>query len=73
LTEEETFKRLALRAQKEGRADDTEEAIRLRLKQYYEATLPILDFMKAKTRFVEIDGLPAVEVVEADIQKKLGI
>jgi hypothetical protein len=29
--------------------------------------------MKAKTRFVEIDGLPAVEVVEADIQKKLGI
>ena len=43
IPEPETMKRLLLRAEKEGRADDNEQAIRFRLEQYYKDTLPVLD------------------------------
>jgi adenylate kinase len=70
---EESLKRLSLRAQKEGRADDTPEKIELRLKQYYTDTLPVIDFLKEKTSFIQIDGLKTVEEVTDSINKSLGI
>ena len=73
LPKEETFKRLRLRAEKEGRADDTQETIELRLKQYTEATLPVLDYLNQETSFFEIDGTPAIEKVSAKINEALGI
>lgn len=73
LPEAETFKRLRLRAQKEGRADDTDEAIALRLKQYIEVTLPVLDYLNHETTFFEIDGTPPIPEVSAKINQALGI
>ncbi len=73
LPREESLKRLALRAQLEKRADDTPEAIALRLKQYEEATLPILGFMKTHTDFIELDGSPAIPEVTKEIDQALGL
>lgn len=68
---EESFKRLLLRAQKEGREDDTEEAIRFRLEQYHKDTLPVLDFLRENSTFVTIDGSPSIEVVTEQINLAL--
>ncbi|MCL5774830.1 MAG: nucleoside monophosphate kinase [Patescibacteria group bacterium] len=73
LPKDETFKRLKLRAEKEGRADDTEEAIELRLKQYTEVTLPVLDYLNGETTFFEVDGTPAVALVSQKINQVLGV
>jgi len=70
---EETFKRLLLRAKIEGRADDTPEGIEFRLKQYEEATVPMFEYMRANTDFIEIDGRPPIPEVTAAINKALGL
>lgn len=73
LPKEESLKRLLLRAEKEHRADDTKEKIELRLKQYQEDTVPVLDFLKNKTKFFEINGNQEVNKVTTDIFQKLNI
>ena len=73
INKEITFKRLLLRAEKEGRADDTKEKIEVRLKQYYEDTLPVLDYLKKETVFFSIDGSFSIEEVDQNVNKILGI
>lgn len=73
LPEDESIKRLRLRAEKENRADDTLEKIKLRLEQYYKDTLPVLEYLKEKTVFFEIDGTPPIEEVTKSINTKLGL
>ena len=73
LPREESIKRLLLRAEIEHRADDTRESIESRLKEHETATLPILDYMKTKTQFVEIDGTPSIEEVTEEIFRVLDI
>lgn len=73
LPREESIKRLLLRAETEKRTDDTRESIESRLKEHETATLPILDYMKAKTQFIEIDGTPSIDEVTREIFKALGI
>ena len=70
---EETFKRLLLRAKVEGRADDTPEGIEFRLKQYEEATVPMFEYMRANTDFIEIDGRPPIPEVTRAIFQALGL
>lgn len=50
------------------RADDTEEAIRARLKTYHEETEPILE----KYEHVKVNGEKSVEEVQEEILKVLG-
>ena len=71
LPKEESEKRLLLRAKKEGRADDTKETIANRLKQFYYATWPVVEFLKQRSNFIEIDGSPALEEVTQTINLKL--
>jgi adenylate kinase len=73
LPKKETLDRLLLRAQKEGRADDTAEKIDVRLQQYYKDTVPVLDFLKPQTTFIEIDGRPAIEEVTKAINQALSL
>lgn len=73
LHKEESIKRLVLRSKTEGRADDTPEGIEKRLRQYEEATVPILDYMRQHTRFVEVDGRPSIPEVAAQINRALGL
>lgn len=73
IPKEESVKRIMLRAELEHRADDTREAVEKRLGQYYEQTLPILDYMKQHGKFIEIDGLGTIEEISAKINSALGI
>ena len=68
---DESIHRLVLRGELEHRADDTPEAIDFRLKQYQEATVPMLDYLRTETIFVDIDGIPAVPNVAKSISDAL--
>lgn len=69
----ESVNRILLRAKKEGRADDTQELVEKRLQQYYDATLPVVEYLKNNTSFFEIDGRPPVEEVTVEIESAIGI
>lgn len=71
IPKEESVNRLLLRAQKESRTDDTREVIEKRLEQYYEATLPVVDYLKQETNLIEIDGRPSVAEVTENLNQKL--
>lgn len=73
IPKDETMHRLTLRAEKEGRADDTPEKIEFRLQQYYADTLPVLDFLKERTHLIEIDGRPEIQTVTNNIITALGL
>ena len=73
LPREESLRRLLLRAKIEKRLDDTPTAIQSRLKLYEEATLPIIDYMKTHTEFIEIDGQPSIFEVTKEIDKAIGL
>ena len=73
LPREESVKRLLLRAEKEKRADDTMEKIEFRLQQYNNDTVPVLEYLKNKTNFFEIDGTPDIEAVSQNINQALGL
>ncbi len=70
---EESLKRLLLRAEKEGRTDDTREAIEFRLEQYAKETLPTVEFLKQNSDYYEIDGRPAIPEVTRQIFVALGL
>jgi adenylate kinase len=73
LPREESIKRLALRAQNEQRADDTVDAIERRFEYYDEMMPPVIEYLKRETKFIEIDGRPASDVVEKAVDVALGI
>jgi len=73
IPEQEAYRRLQIRAHIEGRADDQPEKVKLRLHQYYIETVPVADFLKTETDFVDIDGLPSIEEVSRSVYEALGI
>lgn len=60
---DEIVARLAKRAAEQGRADDTEEAIRHRQDVYQAQTAPLIDVYRDRGLLVEIDGLGSVDEV----------
>lgn len=63
----ELVRRLAHRAEVEGRADDTPEVIRHRLEVYEEQTAPLIDIYAARGLVAMIDGLGEIDSVTARI------
>ena len=55
--------RLAGRAQAEGRADDSPDAVRNRLAVYDEATAPVVDFYRNAGRLACVDGVGGMDEV----------
>lgn len=55
--------RLAGRAQAEGRADDSPDAVRNRLKVYNDATAPVVDFYRNSGRLACVDGVGGMDEV----------
>jgi adenylate kinase len=47
----------------DGRSDDNEETIRVRLQVYAEQTEPLLDVYRSRALLVEVDGLGEVDEV----------
>lgn len=73
LPRETSLERLLSRAKKEGREDDTLRGIEKRLDAYDEATKPTLEYLRKETRFMEIDGRPAIAEIEKNIDAALGL
>jgi adenylate kinase len=60
---EEVVARLLKRAEIDGRPDDNEETIRVRLQVYAEQTAPLLDLYRSRGMLVEVDGLGHIDEV----------
>ena len=60
---DEVVVRLLRRAAIDGRIDDNEETIRVRLQVYAEQTEPLLDLYRSRGLLVEVDGLGEVDEV----------
>ena len=67
--EDELMKRLILRGQQSGRADDNEETIKKRLVVYHSQTQPLIEWYKKEGLHHHIDGLGTLERIFGDIQK----
>ena len=55
--------RIAGRAQAEGRADDTPESVRTRLKVYSDQTAPVVDFFRQRGKLSVVDGVGSLDEV----------
>ncbi len=62
--EDELVKRLLLRGQTSGRADDqSEETIRNRFQEYLNKTLPIQNYYSAKNKYVGVMGIGDIDEI----------
>ncbi|KUG56907.1 adenylate kinase [Serinicoccus chungangensis] len=68
---DEVVQRLLARAQEQGRADDTEEVIRERMRMYAEETAPLAAHYKARGLLRRVDGMGSVEEVTGRIEAAL--
>ena len=69
---DEVVQRLLARAVEQGRADDTEEVIRERMRLYAEETAPLAAVYAERGLLHRVDGMGAVEEVTARIEAVLG-
>jgi adenylate kinase len=66
------LERLAARAKKEGRTDDTPETIKHRLNVYHEKTEPVVGFYEKRGLVSKVEGVGGMEEIYARITKALG-
>lgn len=59
--DEELIKRIVLRGQTSGRADDNEETAKKRLDTYYGQTLPLKDYYVAQGKYAKINGVGSID------------
>lgn len=64
--------RMLRRAELEGRADDTPDAIDRRLATYHEQTAPLVEWYRSRDKAAPIDGTPPVDDVWEQIEAVLG-
>ena len=67
--EDELMKRLLLRGQQSGRADDNEETIKKRLVVYHQQTQPLIEWYGQEGLHYHIDGLGELDRIFDDICK----
>lgn len=71
---EELMKRMLLRAEAEGRADDTEEGISRRLAIYWDETAPLSDYYRdTGVRVYVVDGLGEIDEVTGRVALALAV
>jgi adenylate kinase len=71
IPDEVAFERLRKRAELEGRADDTDEAIQRRLDNYHRETEPLIEYYRIRGNLVPIHGNRTENEVFAEIQRAL--
>ena len=59
--DEELIKRILLRGQQSGRADDNEETARKRLEVYYNQTSPLKAYYQEQGKYLAINGLGTID------------
>jgi adenylate kinase len=70
---EQIIKRIAKRAQQEGRADDTEETVRNRIRIYEEQTAPVADFYAKRGLLTRVWGDGQIDEIQQRILSVLNI
>jgi adenylate kinase len=68
---DELMARMLHRAEVEGRADDTPEAIKKRLAIYDEETAPLLDIYRERGILKEVNGIGEIDTITGDIISRL--
>ena len=71
IPDEVAFDRLRLRAETEGRADDTDEAIHRRLQNYHRETAPLIEYYRVRGNLVPVHGDRTEGEVFREIQEAL--
>jgi adenylate kinase len=71
IPDEVAYERLRLRSELEGRADDTDEAIKRRLDNYHRETEPLIEYYRTRGNLVPIHGKRSENEVFAEIQQAL--
>jgi adenylate kinase len=71
IPDEVAFERLRRRAELEGRADDTDDAIQTRLDNYHRETEPLIEYYRMRGNLVTIHGARSEGEVFAEIQSAL--
>lgn len=71
--DDELLRRLAGRAEAEGRSDDTPEVIQARLKVYAEQTEPLIGYYAQQGKLKRVDGLQLVDAVAEDLCTAVGV
>jgi adenylate kinase len=69
--EDEATRRLLERAKTSGRADDTEDVIKIRLREYAEKTQPVAEFYRQKGIYVPIEGVGPVEEITEKLESAI--
>lgn len=70
---DEVVARLLNRAKEQGRADDTEDVIRNRMRVYADQTAPLTDVYAGQGILVQVDGMGAIDEVTARLLAALGV
>ncbi len=63
--------RIMLRAEREGRSDDTPEALERRLSIYFEETQPLIARWRSRDIVLDIDGDQSIDAVACDIERAI--
>jgi adenylate kinase len=71
ITEDELFKRLVSRAEREHRSDDTDEVIRHRLEVYHAKTKPLVEHYERQGLLVPVNGMGSIDEVNRRIMASL--
>ena len=69
--DEELIKRILLRGQLSGRADDNEETARKRLEVYYNQTSPLKAYYEEQGKYLAINGLGTIDGIFDLIRQEL--
>ncbi len=72
VTEEELVRRMSVRASREGRSDDTDEAIKTRLQVYQRDTAPLIAHYAQRGIVHRVPGTGTVEQIAEEIKRIIG-
>jgi len=67
------IQRIAGRAQQEGRADDSPEAVRNRLRVYSDQTAPVIDYYRGRDKLVCVFGVGSMDDVLQRVLSAIGV
>ena len=72
VNEDELVKRLLLRGETSGRADDqSEETIRNRFKEYQTKTLPLMDYYAKKNSYIGVNGMGEIDHIQSSLREEI--
>jgi len=71
VSEQVALARLTLRKGTENRADDSSNAIKQRIEQFFTHTIPVCRYYKEKGKLIEVDGQRSIEEIHEEIMSKI--